>query len=58
MVRRTRSSAGNVTLTNEVVFGKVVIHVVFILSALGLAWIDKTGHGPTIGRAEPTPEPA
>jgi uncharacterized protein (TIGR00645 family) len=33
-----------VTLTNEVIFWKVVIHIVFIFSALGLAWIDKMGH--------------
>jgi uncharacterized protein (TIGR00645 family) len=48
----------NVTLTNEVIFWKVVIHVVSILSALGLAWIDKMGHGHASARVEPAPEPA
>lgn len=47
----------NVTLTNEVLFWKVVIHVVFIFSAMGLAWIDKIGRGQVPVRHDPEPDP-
>jgi uncharacterized protein (TIGR00645 family) len=46
----------NVSLTNEVIFWKVVIHIVFIFSAMGLAWIDKIGRGQVPPRPEPVPE--
>jgi len=39
------------TYTNDGVFWQVMIHLVFIVSAIALAWIDKISHAGTIAAA-------